>query len=108
MFARLRRTFTGEQFTHLVTLFLACFWQLDVVQNAHLLDNLAESPEKAEVERQTQVFHESVLIVIANVIAASSLGIVVGFVRVLLRKNIVLVAMTRVRAALVRRPYPCY
>jgi DNA topoisomerase 2-associated protein PAT1 len=81
----------------LLTLLVACFGQLDVVRNASLLDNLEETPERAEVERQTNAFLASVMQSILPIVAKSNLRLITGLLGLLLdRSNIAAVARTKV------------
>lgn len=82
----------------LLTLLVACFSQLDVVKHAALLDSLEETPERQDVERQTQAFLGSVLQSILPVVAKAELRVITGLLGLLLdRTNIVISAQTRVR-----------
>lgn len=58
-FPRFPGTFDSGQLTNITTPPLATFYRLDVVQNAAVLDTTDDSPQKAEVKRQTQVLHRS-------------------------------------------------
>lgn len=94
---RLTRHLSGQQMLTMLTLLVACFNQLDVVIQAPLLDSLDDTPERKEVERQTQAFLGSVLQSILPVVAKSSLRLVSGLLGLLLdRSNIVAVTQTRV------------
>lgn len=81
----------------LLTLLVACFDQLDVVRLAPVLDSLVETPERLEVERQTNAFLGSVMQSILPVASVAELRLVTGLLSLLLhRSNIVAVAQTRV------------
>jgi DNA topoisomerase 2-associated protein PAT1 len=81
----------------LLTLLVACFGQLDVVRNAHLLDSLDETAELADVERQTNAFLASVMQSILPIVAKSNLRLITGLLGLLLdRSNIATVARSKV------------
>ncbi len=81
----------------LLTLLVACFSQLDVVNQAPILDSVHDIREQADVERQTQAFLGSVLQSILPVVSVANLRLVTGLLGLLLdRSNIVAVAQTRV------------
>lgn len=81
----------------LLTLLVACFDQLDVVRLAPVLDSLVETPERLEVERQTNAFLGSVMQSILPVASVAELRLITGLLSLLLhRTNIVAVAQTRV------------
>jgi DNA topoisomerase 2-associated protein PAT1 len=94
---RLSRHIAPPRMLTLLTLLVACFSQLDVVKHAPLLDSLEETPERQDVERQTQAFLGSVLQSILPVIAKAELRVITGLLGLLLdRTNIVVSAQTRV------------
>lgn len=81
----------------LLTLLVACFGQLDVVRDAFLLDSLEETPERGEIERQTNAFLASVMQSILPIVAKSTLRLITGLLGLLLdRSNIAIVARTKV------------
>jgi DNA topoisomerase 2-associated protein PAT1 len=93
---RLSRHIAPPRMLTLLTLLVACFSQLDVVKHAPLLDSLEETPERQDVERQTQAFLGSVLQSILPVIAKAELRVITGLLGLLLdRTNIVVSAQTR-------------
>ncbi|KAG2039900.1 topoisomerase II-associated protein PAT1 [Suillus americanus] len=93
---RLSRHIAPPRMLTLLTLLVACFSQLDVVKLAPLLDSLEETPERQDVERQTQAFLGSVLQSILPVIAKAELRVITGLLGLLLdRTNIVVSAQTR-------------
>jgi DNA topoisomerase 2-associated protein PAT1 len=80
-----------------IALLVACFSQLDVAKHAALLDSLEESPERQDVELQTQAFLGSVLQSILPVVAKAELRVITGLLGLFLdRTNIVVTAQTRV------------
>jgi DNA topoisomerase 2-associated protein PAT1 len=84
----------------LLTLLVACFGQLGVVRNAHLLDSLDETAEFADVERQTNAFLASVMQSILPIVAKSNLRLITGLLGLLLdRSDIATVARTKVSDA---------
>jgi DNA topoisomerase 2-associated protein PAT1 len=115
---RLSRHITPARMLTLLTLLVACFSQLDVVKYAHLLDLPEDShlharnrspsadnaaigqatPDRDEVERQTQAFLGSVLQSILPVVAKAELRLIAGLLGLLLdRSDVVMIAQTRVR-----------
>ncbi|KAF5383709.1 hypothetical protein D9615_003665 [Tricholomella constricta] len=98
---RATRHLSHDRMYTLLTLLVACFDQLDVVQNAHLLDTIEDSRERAEVERQSEAFLLGVLHSILPVVARAELKIVTGLLGLLLdRTNILQVAQSGAGIAL--------
>lgn len=98
MLPRISRHLSAERMQILLTLLVACFGQLDVVNNARLLDSLEDSPLRQDVERQTQAFLGSVLQSILPQVAKASLRFVSGMLGLLLdRSDIVAVTQSKVR-----------
>ncbi|KAJ3550388.1 hypothetical protein NMY22_g530 [Coprinellus aureogranulatus] len=98
---RLTRHLSSDRMLTLLTLLVACFDQLDVVRLAHVLDSLVETPERLEVERQTNAFLGSVMQSILPVASVAELRLITGLLSLLLhRTNIVAVAQTRPGLAL--------
>ena len=83
---RLTRHLSHQQVLTLLTLIVACFSQLDVVKNAALLDSQEETPDRTEVDKQTQIFLSSVLQGILPVIAKASLRLLAGMVGLLMNR----------------------
>jgi DNA topoisomerase 2-associated protein PAT1 len=95
---RVTRHLSHARMFTLLTLLVACFDQLDVVRQAHVLDTVVESTERADVERQTEAFLMGVLHSILPVVARADLRLVTGLLGLLLdRTNIVQVAKSGVR-----------
>ncbi|KAG2150307.1 topoisomerase II-associated protein PAT1 [Suillus bovinus] len=93
---RLSRHITPPRMLTLLTLLVACFSQLDVVKRAAVLDSLEETPERQDIERQTQAFLGSVLQSILPVVAKAELRVITGLLGLLLdRTNIIVSAQTR-------------
>ncbi|KAJ7812857.1 topoisomerase II-associated protein PAT1 [Mycena leptocephala] len=84
---RLTRHIGSSRMLTLMTLLVACFTQLDVVKQAPLLDALEESPERAEVERQTQAFLGSVLQSILPIVANLELHVVTALLGLLIERS---------------------
>ncbi|KAL0579270.1 DNA topoisomerase 2-associated protein pat1 [Marasmius crinis-equi] len=99
---RLTRHLDSQRMLTLLTLLIACFSQLDVIVKAPLLDTTAEeTPEHAEVERQTQAFLSGVIQSILPIIAKGSLRLVSGLLGLLLDRNdVAAIAKTRPGLAL--------
>jgi DNA topoisomerase 2-associated protein PAT1 len=101
MLPRLSRHLSSQQMLTMLTLLVACFNQLDVVVQAPLLDSAEETPERKEVDRQTQAFLGSVMQSVLPIVAKSGLRLISGLLGLLLdRSNIVMVTQTRVSRAL--------
>lgn len=95
---RVTRHFGPGQMLQMGTFLVATFSQLDVVKLAPYLDSLEDTPARAEVESQTQVFLGSVLQSILPLIAKASLRLVTGLLSLLIdRSNLLQVAQSRVR-----------
>ncbi|KAF7770553.1 hypothetical protein Agabi119p4_6527 [Agaricus bisporus var. burnettii] len=98
---RLTRHLSSQRMLTLLTLLVACFGQLDVVRDAHFLDSLEETPELADVERQTNAFLASVMQSILPIVAKSNLRLITGLLGLLLdRSDIATVARTKPGLAL--------
>lgn len=94
---RVTRHFDQQRMNTLLTLLIACFSQLDVISHAALLDSLDDTPERADVERQTQAFLSSVLQSILPIIVKGNLRLVCGLVGLLMHgQDIVAIAKSRV------------
>ena len=81
---RLARHLNTQQLLQVICLLVACFSQLDVVKNASVLDSQEDTPERREVDKQTQLFLSTVLQSILPVIAKFNLGVVVGMMGLLM------------------------
>ncbi|KAG6890305.1 hypothetical protein C0995_009511 [Termitomyces sp. Mi166 len=98
---RATRHLSHQRMYTLLTLLVACFDQLDVVQNAYLLDSIEDTKERAEAERQSEAFLLGVLHSILPVVARAELKLVTGLLGLLLdRANIVRVAQSGAGIAL--------
>ncbi|KAJ6518636.1 topoisomerase II-associated protein PAT1 [Mycena sanguinolenta] len=99
---RLTRHIGSSRMLTLMTLLVACFTQLDVVKDAPLLDDLEDSPERAETERQTQAFLGSVLQSILPIVANLELHVVTALLGLLIERcsDIAAVAKTKPGLAL--------
>jgi hypothetical protein len=95
--ARLTKYLDGERALVILTLIVALFPSMDVVERAPLLDSLEPSDARAEVEAQTQTWLDSVPTFITAAVTYASFTQLVGWVDYLLRNTIVVqVASTRV------------
>ncbi|KAL5492252.1 PAT1 [Sanghuangporus weigelae] len=81
---RLTRHLSTQQLLQVICLLVACFSQLDVVKNAAILDQQEDTPERKEVDKQTQLFSSTVLQCILPVIAKFNLGVVFGMMGLLM------------------------
>jgi DNA topoisomerase 2-associated protein PAT1 len=98
---RVTRHFDQQRMNTLLTLLIACFTQLDVISHAALLDTLDDTPERADVERQTQAFLSSVLQSILPIIVKGNLRLVCGLVGLLMHgQDIAAIAKSRPGLAL--------
>ena len=94
---RLARCFDQQRTQILLTLIVACFMQLDVVIQAPRLDTLDDTQEIRDLEAQTQAFTTSVVQSILNVVGVAQMRLVTGLFGLLLEKDPLTIAMTRVR-----------
>jgi DNA topoisomerase 2-associated protein PAT1 len=93
---RIHRLLNNQRQLTMLTLFIACFSQLDVVIRAPILDSLEDSPEKAAVEKQTVLF-ASCLQAIQSIVARGSLRLLTGLLGLFLDRNdVLMVARTKV------------
>ncbi|KAI0741955.1 topoisomerase II-associated protein PAT1 [Daedaleopsis nitida] len=97
---RVARLFDIPRMQVLLTLIVACFWQLDVVAHAQELDTLEETRELKDLETQTQAFLSSVVQSILPVIAKAQMRLVNGLFGILLESDVVGIARTRPGIAL--------
>ncbi|KAJ6581355.1 topoisomerase II-associated protein PAT1 [Mycena capillaripes] len=97
---RLTRHIGSSRMLTLMTLLVACFTQLDVVKQAPLLDSLEESPERAEVERQTQAFLGSVLQSILPIVANLELHVVTALLGLLIERSHDIAAVAKTKPGL--------
>ncbi len=89
-----------------MTLILACFSQLDVVKNSVILDQIEESPERKEAEKQLEAFIHHVMHALLPVAATAGVRLIRGLLGVLMTRNdIGAVARTRVSLCLLIRHY---
>lgn len=79
-----------------LTLIVACFQQLDVVNQATRLDTIEETQEIKDLESQTQAFLSSVVQSILTVIGKAQMRLVTGLFGILLESNVVGISRTRV------------
>ena len=97
MLPRVTRFFDGDRLTQVIVLLVACFSQLDVVQNSHFLDQAEDSPEKRETEAQTTAFLASVMQSIMPATAVTRADTLRGCLIALMQyNNIGAIARTRV------------
>ena len=98
MLPRITRFFDAAHLQELIILLVACFSQLDVVQNSAVLDTLEDTPERREVEAQTTAFLGSVMQSIMPTTALVSTGTLSAFLYALTQyNNLAAIARTRVR-----------
>ncbi|KZT59905.1 hypothetical protein CALCODRAFT_493178 [Calocera cornea HHB12733] len=92
---RLLRHLSQKESLTVVTLLIACFSQLDVVRKASLLDR-ADSPEKREMEKQTELFLSTVLPALIGALRRAGLRLVSGLLGHLINRcDVAEVARTR-------------
>ncbi|KAJ7180520.1 topoisomerase II-associated protein PAT1 [Mycena filopes] len=97
---RLTRHIGSARMLTLMTLLVACFTQLDVVQQAPLLDSLAETDARAEAERQTQAFLGSVLQSILPIVATLELHVVTALLALLMDRSQDIAAVAKTKPGL--------
>ena len=97
MLPRITRFFDAAHLQELIILLVACFSQLDVVQNSAVLDTLEDTPERREVEAQTTAFLGSVMQSIMPATAVTRADTLRGCLIALMQyNNIGAIARTRV------------
>jgi DNA topoisomerase 2-associated protein PAT1 len=95
---RISRHLTSAQMMTMLTLLVACFSQLDVVRLAPILDNIEDTPEREEVEKQTNAFLESVLHSVLPTVLRANLRLITGLIGLLTdRSNIITVVQSKVK-----------
>ncbi|PIL24946.1 hypothetical protein GSI_12833 [Ganoderma sinense ZZ0214-1] len=97
---RVARLFDTTRMQIVLTLIVACFFQLDVVHHASRLDTLEDTREIKDLEAQTQAFSSSVIQSILPVIGKAQMRLVTGLFGILLEKDAVAIARTRPGIAL--------
>ncbi|KZP01693.1 hypothetical protein CALVIDRAFT_15815 [Calocera viscosa TUFC12733] len=92
---RLLRHLSQKESLTVITLLIACFSQLDVVRNASVLDR-PDSPEKREMEKQTELFLSTVLPALIGALRRAGLRLVSGLLgHLITRCNVAEVARSR-------------
>ncbi|KAG8958874.1 hypothetical protein FRC03_008726 [Tulasnella sp. 419] len=84
---RLIRHLPENKISLLTALFVACFYQLDVVRDAPILDDVlgqGATPRWKEVSLNTDAFLTTVLPAITAVLAGTSLRLLTGFLNIML------------------------
>ncbi|KZT65665.1 hypothetical protein DAEQUDRAFT_731228 [Daedalea quercina L-15889] len=98
---RVTRYLPSDQILTMVTLIIACFYQLDVVVQSPLLDTLEETKERAELEQHSQVFLSSLVQSVLPAIGKLDMSLVTGLLGMLFKYNdVAAVARTRPGIAL--------
>lgn len=81
----------------IVTLLVACFSQLDVIRDSHIIDHLEDTPARKEAMLQSEAFITMQAQYCLSVIAKCSLRIVSGLLGLFLERNdVVALAQTPV------------
>lgn len=94
---RVMRFFDTSRNLTIITLLVACFSQLDVVQNSVILDRLDDSSARKEALAQSDTFVHTEMQYVLPVSAKCSLRIVSGLLGLFLeRNNVVAMAQTPV------------
>jgi DNA topoisomerase 2-associated protein PAT1 len=94
---RMAKWLGRERSLTVLSLIVATFSQVDVVARAPLLDSIEPSELRAEIERQTHLWQETVQVVFQQVVNQASLRIITSlFAMMMHRNNIVAVAGTEV------------
>jgi DNA topoisomerase 2-associated protein PAT1 len=95
--ARLTKYLNEDRSLLLFTLLVAIFPQLDVVAQAPILDTVAPSEQRTEVELQTQMWVDHIPTFIMAAVSHASLHHISGWLGLLLhRMDVVAVANTQV------------
>jgi DNA topoisomerase 2-associated protein PAT1 len=92
---RLLRNVAPARLNLFLTLIVACFGQLDVVQDAPLLDQLEDSVQKRDAERESDTFVSSVVPLLMGLIKTAPLRLVSGLVGLLFESDIVGIGRTK-------------
>jgi DNA topoisomerase 2-associated protein PAT1 len=94
---RLLRNVAPARLNLFLTLIVACYGQLDVVRDAPLLDRLEDTPQKREVERETDAFVASVVPLLMGLVKNAPLRLVSGLVGLLFEAgDLTTIAQTKV------------
>ena len=81
----------------IVTLLVACFSQLDVVRDSHIIDRLDDTPERKEALAHAEAFGHMQSSYVMSVVSKCSLRIVSGLLGLFLERNdVVALAQTAV------------
>ncbi|EJU03555.1 hypothetical protein DACRYDRAFT_114933 [Dacryopinax primogenitus] len=92
---RILRHLSQKESLTVVTLLIACFSQIDVVRKAYILDK-PDSPEKLEMEKQTELFLSTILPALISALRRAGLRLVSGLLgHLITRCNVAEVARTR-------------
>ncbi|TFK51708.1 hypothetical protein OE88DRAFT_1658294 [Heliocybe sulcata] len=97
LFPRVAHVLEEDQLLIVLTLLITCLTQLDVVAGAHLLDSMEDTPERRDMERQTNAFQHYVLIVsVLHALQKVTLRELTGILRLLRDQGqIVTIARTK-------------
>lgn len=94
---RVARYLPSDTILQMLTLIIACFYQLDVVVKSPILDTLEETKERAEVERHSQVFLSGLVQSVLPAIGKLDLSLLTGLLGMLFKYNdVAAAARTRV------------
>lgn len=87
---RSTRHLNSQQMLTLLTLLVACFSQLDVVNQATVLDVAVDSPHRAHIQKQTEIFLNTVVLSVLPTVSRGNLRLVTGLLGLLLDRNEIL------------------
>jgi DNA topoisomerase 2-associated protein PAT1 len=105
MLHRVMNFFDTSRNLTIVTLLVACFSQLDVVRDSHLIDRLEDMPARKEALAQSDAFVHMQSQYVMNVVGKCSLRIVSGLLGLFLERNdVVALAQTPVSCEVLLAP----
>ena len=96
---RVARYLPSDKILQMLTLIIACFYQLDVVVKSPMLDTLEKTQDRAEAEKHSQVFLSGLVQSVLPAIGKLDLSLLTGLLGMLFKYNdVAAAARTRVRS----------
>ena len=94
---RVARYLPSDKILQMLTLIIACFYQLDVVVKSPMLDTLEKTQDRAEAEKHSQVFLSGLVQSVLPAIGKLDLSLLTGLLGMLFKYNdVAAAARTRV------------
>ena len=84
---RALRHLSAEQTLTTMTMIVASFGSLDVVQSAHLLEDASATADREDIERQTEAFANSIVPSMMQLVVGAPMKIVSGMLAVFIERN---------------------